>query len=262
MDIFTGGALMKIPKIITYGRIARLLVRRLTVTAVCFLLAGFCILGAVTASAIKQGSAENFQPTHTVIVDPGHGGFDGGAVVGQNIEKNINLPIALYLRDMLQLNGYRVLMTREADVSTESDSSATLAARKRSDLQNRLKRMKENPDAVFLSIHLNRFERSSVQGAQVFYTATVPGAQQLAQSVMQQVVLQTQPQNNRAVKPNETGTYILKNAVIPAVIVECGFMSNPTEMQNLTRAEYQRQLAFAICCGVQEYFCSTKNDVL
>ena len=245
----------KLPKIIAAGPVARLIINRFWLTLCCFALTVLLVLCAATVSALqgKQPAAES-QKAQTVIVDAGHGGFDGGAVVGNDIEKNINLAIALYLRDMLKLSGYRVIMTRESDRSTEGEKTGSIASRKKADMQNRLKIMQNNLQAVFVSIHLNKFESSGVCGAQIFYAAGVQGSKPLAQAIMQQVVAQTQPENKRAIKPNYASTYILKNAPIPAVIAECGFMSNPAELAKLKNPDYQKQLAFAVYCGILAYF--------
>ena len=108
----------------------------------------------------------------TVILDAGHGGFDGGAVAPDGtVEKEINLKIALKLKEFLRLGGYEVVMTRDSDVSTDDVETDKIAARKKSDLKNRLKLMKDYPDAVFVSIHLNKFTTSAAAGSQVLYGA-------------------------------------------------------------------------------------------
>lgn len=193
--------------------------------------------------------------TPTVIIDAGHGGFDGGATaVDGTVEKDINLQIALKTARLLRFNGFDVIMTRSEDTGTEDDESVAIAKRKKSDLTNRLQIMKDNPDAVFVSIHLNKFTTSAANGAQVFYTKNRKEALCLAQSLQKSIKTLLQPQNDRAVKQGTNSTFLLKNAVVPTVIVECGFLSNKAELEKLKSEDYQSQMAFAVVCGITDYF--------
>lgn len=193
--------------------------------------------------------------TPTVIIDAGHGGFDGGATASDGtVEKDINLQIALKTARLLRLNGFDVIMTRSEDTGTEDDESEAIAMRKKSDLTNRLQIMKDNPDAVFVSIHLNKFTTSAANGAQVFYTKNRKEALCLAQSLQQSIKTLLQPQNDRVVKQGTNSTFLLKNAVVPTVIVECGFLSNKAELEKLKSEDYQSQMAFAVVCGITDYF--------
>ena len=142
------------------------------------------VLAAVLIIAIISGSLllnEDFISTSakaenikTVILDAGHGGFDGGAVASDGtVEKDINLKISGYLSQMLKSAGYKVILTRETDVSTDDVETDAIAIRKRSDLQNRRNLMKDYPDGVFVSIHLNKFTTSSARGSQVFYNGKI-----------------------------------------------------------------------------------------
>ncbi len=189
--------------------------------------------------------------TKTIIIDAGHGGFDGGASASDGtVEKDINLQISQKVCAMLRLNGYNVIMTRDSDTGTEDDESQAIAKRKKSDLVNRLQVMKDNPDAVFVSVHLNKFTTSAANGAQVFYTKNYKEAYTLAQSVQQSITSLIQPENMRVVKQGTDSTYLLKNAAVPAIIVECGFLSNKSELEKLKSDDYQSQMAFAICVGI------------
>ena len=193
--------------------------------------------------------------TPTVIIDAGHGGFDGGATASDGtVEKDINLQIALKTAQLLRFNGFDVIMTRSEDTGTEDDESVAIAKRKKSDLTNRLQIMKDNPDAVFVSIHLNKFTTSAANGAQVFYTKNRKEALCLAQSLQKSIKTLLQPQNDRVVKQGTNSTFLLKNAVVPTVIVECGFLSNKAELEKLKSEDYQSQMAFAVVCGITDYF--------
>ncbi len=195
----------------------------------------------------------------TVIIDAGHGGFDGGAVAYDGtVEKNINLNISLTLAKLLKQNGVCVIMTRAADVSTEDTESPEIASKKRSDLKNRLELMKDYPDAVFVSIHLNKFTTSAAFGSQVFYSDNEK-AKKLGEYIQRSIVGLIQHDNVRVNKKATSSTYLLYNATIPAVLVECGFLSNREELQKLKDKNYQNKMAFSIYCGILEYF-KENND--
>ncbi len=197
----------------------------------------------------------NTDTTPTIIIDAGHGGFDGGAVAGDGtVEKDINLSIANKTAAMLKLCGFEVIMTRTTDTGTEDDINSSIPKRKKSDLANRLQLMKDNSDAAFVSIHLNKFTTSAANGAQVFYTKNFKEAADLALCLQGSIKGLVQPQNTRVVKQGTDSTYLLKNAVVPAVIVECGFLSNKQELNMLKTDDYQTQMAFAITGGIIDYF--------
>lgn len=185
----------------------------------------------------------------TVILDAGHGGFDGGASAGDVLEKDINLKIALFLADHLKLSGYDVILTREDDSAT-NDEGDRIRSKKISDMKNRLALMKSYPDAFFVSIHLNKYSDSQPKGTQVFYSQKTTESKLLAQSIQQTVKELLQSDNHREIKPATRDTYLLYNAPIPAVIVECGFLSNPAELALLKTEEYQKKMAFAVYCGI------------
>ena len=194
-----------------------------------------------------------------VFFNASHGGFDGGAVAGDGtVEKDINLNISLTLAKFLKQNGFRVIMTRESDVSTEDTESPQIASKKRNDLRNRLKLMGDYPDAVFVSVHLNNFTTSSAFGSQVFYSKGEESAA-LADKIQKAIVALIQPENTRVNKQATSSTYLLYNATVPAVLVECGFLSNASELALLKQTDYQKKMAFSIYCGILEYF-KEKDD--
>ncbi len=189
-----------------------------------------------------------------VIIDPGHGGIDGGAVgVNGTVEKDINLEIALVLRDQLTLFGYDVLMTREDDRSIHDEGVTGIANQKRSDLNNRLALMNEYPDAVVVMIHQNRFSQSKYSGAQVFYGKNHSESAELAKIIQSAFVRLLQPENTRAVKKAGKDIFLLYYSENPIVMVECGFLSNPEEEALLSDREYQQKVAFTIADGLTEY---------
>ena len=211
------------------------------------------IFGFVKSEVLPASTTAQY--SKTVIIDAGHGGFDGGASAADGtVEKDINLSIAQKVATMLKINGYNVIMTRTKDTGTEDNESDAIAKRKKSDLNNRLQIMKNNPDAIYVSIHLNKFTTSAANGAQVFYTKNYKEASVLANHVQTNIVKLLQPDNTRVVKQGTDSTFLLKNAAVPAIIVECGFLSNKAELEKLKSDDYQSQMAFAICGGIINFF--------
>ena len=227
--------------------------KKITVCIICFtFFFCSCIFGTEAPRyLITNATAENEK---TVIVDAGHGGFDGGAVADDGTpEKDINLSIALKLSALLKLHGYNVIMTRTTDTGTELDSSESIAKRKKSDMGERLRIINENPEAIFVSIHLNKFTTSSAVGAQVFYSPNDARSMALGLSLQKTIKLLLQAENERTIKKATKSTYLLYKANIPAVIVECGFLSNKRELELLKTDEYRSKMAFAVLCGILNY---------
>ena len=213
------------------------------------------ILGAMLYNGIdKKTVVAVLEDTPVIIVDAGHGGFDGGAVASDGtVEKDINLSIAMMLGELLTANGYDVIYTRTEDTGTDDYDNTAIKNRKISDLNNRLKLTELYDNSVFVSIHLNKFTSSSVSGAQVFYSPSFDEAKGLAQSIQESIALVVQPQNNRIIKKGTKDTFLLYKARVPSVIVECGFLSNKAELELLKTDTYQKQIAFSVFCGINKY---------
>lgn len=188
-----------------------------------------------------------------MVIDPGHGGFDPGAVSADGTaESRINLEIALQVKEIAQLLGVETEMTRQEDVSTESDAGASVRQRKNSDLKNRVERVNGISGGVLVSLHQNSLPQvPSVHGAQVFYSET-EGSQALAEAV-QAALNEVINDRNKEVKAAGGGVYLLKNAQIPAILVECGFMSNGDETALLNTQTYQTRLALTILAAVLQH---------
>lgn len=193
-----------------------------------------------------------------IIIDAGHGGFDGGAVADDGtVEKDINLSISLYLQEYLTFFDIDTIMIREADCSVESDGLDTIRQRKSSDLHNRMKVMEETDNGIFVSIHQNKYPDGKYSGTQVFYSPkTKDESQLLAQSIQDCVVNTLQKENKRQIKECGTSVFLMYNAVKPAVLVECGFLSNYEETKKLKTPQYQKKIAFCIAMGIQNYLTS------
>lgn len=205
----------------------------------------------------RSTSVNNTSPINppTIIIDAGHGGFDGGASTDDGVpEKNINLNISLYLADYLKILGFDVIMTRDTDESLEDDSSLPIRKKKTSDIHNRLKIMKETDNSVFISIHQNHFSQERYNGMQVFYSKDYSSESSLlAQCIQDSTVSLLQPENQRQIKQIGTSVFLIYNAVKPAVLVECGFLSNNEEAEKLKTEKYQKQVAFSIAMGIVNY---------
>lgn len=224
------------------------------------MISAFAYVGYDKISAQINEKAEN-KPSDakTIILDAGHGGEDGGAVSESGvIEKNINLSVALRLRDILQASGYNVIMTREKDIAIYDDDAETLREKKRSDLHNRLDIIEKNSgkNTVFVSIHQNKFPDPKYHGTQIFYSKHDSKSMDLAGAVRKSVTQFLQPDNEREIKEANKKIYLLNNAQIPAIVVECGFLSNPEECAKLADKNYQSEMAFSVYCGIMDYFCN------
>ncbi len=194
----------------------------------------------------------------TVIVDAGHGGEDGGAVSSAGAaEKSLNLSIALMLGDMLRANGVDVIYTRTDDNGLYD--GAVAGHRKMTDLKNRLAVCRDNPDALFVSIHMNTFSDPRCHGMQLFYSDNDPTSAELAEHLREANRLYLQPDNTRACKAADASIYLLDRAVGTAVLAECGFLSNPGDAAHLMTAEYREQTAAVLCIGILNYLSNQKE---
>ena len=202
----------------------------------------------------RQGtlpSAQIQKELPTVIIDPGHGGVDGGAVGGELVEKDLNLDIALSLRDMLKSRGYEVILTREIDLML-SDPEVT-SSKKASDLSARLKIMKSTENAVFVSIHMNAFSDKRYGGLQVYYSANDERSRALALLIQEKTVATLQPNNTRKIKEAGENIYLLNRATCPAVLIECGFLSNGDDCSSLASESYRLKLAEVFFYSIEDY---------
>jgi len=186
-----------------------------------------------------------------VVIDPGHGGEDGGAVAADGtLEKDLNLEIALRLRDLLDLFGVENVMTRETDISIHSPEAETLREMKSSDLKNRVALVNSMGNALLVSIHQNFFTDARYHGAQVFFSSDDPEGAALAVFTQACLCRALDPENSRAAAVISESVYLMKNKTCSGILVECGFLSNPAETDNLKDEIYQRNLAAAIAASL------------
>ena len=190
-----------------------------------------------------------------VIIDAGHGGEDGGAQTADGVlEKEINLSIAKRLQTLLSALGFETKMTRTDDSLRYDASCKTMREKKVSDIRARFSMMEQTPNAVFLSIHQNHYSEPKYAGAQVFYSANTAESPVLAEAIQRSIVKTLQPENERVIKPCGDEVYLLYHANKTAVMVECGFLSNPQEAAKLEDENYQTALSLCIVQGLLDYF--------
>lgn len=182
-------------------------------------------------------------PEETLIIDAGHGGEDGGAVsLSGAVESGINLDIALRLDEILGLYGTRTILTRSEDISLHDSSASTLREKKVSDLHNRVALIESVENATLISIHQNFYPSRKYSGMQVFY-ANGELSLPLAKQIQENVKLDLDPDNNRQVMKVASSVYLMNHISCRAILVECGFLSNPEEDQLLQEDAYQMKVA-------------------
>lgn len=206
----------------------------------------FCLLFSFSTEVTAETLEKSIYLKETILIDAGHGGIDGGAV-GPNslLEKDINLLIAKKTKDLLTKAGYNVIMSREEDMGLYTESG-TIRKKKLEDLDNRQKLIKESNCQVFISIHLNAFPQRQYHGAQVWY-ANNRASMNFAYLMQRNLREDLDNENKRQAKPAKDGYIILRNPPdIPAIIVECGFLSNANEALMLKEDSYQQKIAQCI----------------
>ena len=201
-----------------------------------------------TASAVQN------QTLPIIIIDAGHGGEDGGTVGTNGVfEKELNLKIAYILRDICEASGYTTVMTRSEDILLYDRSVDFKGRKKALDLAARVKIASSYENAVFISIHMNAFPEKKYSGLQVYYSTNNDTSAALAKNIQEGVKTQLQQGNDRKIKPAGSNIYILDRIALPAVLIECGFLSNDEECAKLTSLDYQKQLALSIFSAISKY---------
>lgn len=232
--------------------------------SISILLAAFIISFSIVAfQQIRLVSADNYSVENVpvIIIDAGHGGEDGGAVgIDGTAEKDLNLSISLKLNEILSAMGYQTRMVRTTDTSIHNADADTVRERKVSDIHNRAAIMNEYENCIYVSIHQNKYSGSSIWGAQTFYSPNNEESKELAQLIQASIANNVQPDNKRVIKQSGTNIYVLYNAIKPAVMVECGFVSNANELEQLKDEEYQNKMAFAISNGIINYLFSEETN--
>lgn len=190
-----------------------------------------------------------------VIIDPGHGGIDSGAVnqYGEN-EAPINLEISKYLMSFLDSTGFEVEMTRYGSIGLYNEgANTTIREKKNEDLDNRVKIINASEADLIVSVHLNAFTQSQYYGAQSFYKSNCEESKTAAE-IIQKNLRNILDKNNERVPQAKKDVRVLDESKLPIVLVECGFVSNAEEGRLLSTADYQEKVAWAIYAGIIEYF--------
>ena len=230
--------------------------RILTLFTLLFMLTSLMliIIGSFLSAKIAQNeSLETASQNTVVIIDAGHGGEDGGAVgIDGTLEKHINFSISKRLSELLGSAGISVQLTRTDDSLLYDKNSDYEGRKKALDFAKRLEIAQSYDKAIFVSIHLNSFPDSRYSGLQVYYSDNDPSSKQLADTIQALAKDMLQPENNRKTKSAGDDIYLLHKINYPAVLVECGFLSNPEECKKLGDEEYQRALALVIYSAIIE----------
>ena len=195
-----------------------------------------------------------------IVLDAGHGGMDPGKVGINNVlEKDINLSIVLKLKELLEKEGFSVHLTRDSDQLLAAPNSTS---QKKDDMIARIQMVEDINPFFTISIHQNSFPDPSVNGPQVFYYKDSVESATMAQVIQDILNSQLEPAKKRAPQAN-SNYYLLTRTPTPTVIVECGFLSNPTEADLLAQEDYQNRVAHAIYLGIVSYYeATTSNQTL
>lgn len=216
------------------------------------LFALFCLLGTFLPEKLSRQSAAG-AARHTVVIDAGHGGEDGGAVAKNGVcEKDINLKISSMLGDIFSAAGYTVVQTRTEDKLLYDRNADYKGRKKILDMAARLDTANNCGAELFISIHMNSFPQSKYRGLQVYYSPNHKKSESVAKAIQALAKSSLQPENRRAVKPSAGKIYLLDKIEYPAVLVECGFLSNPDEAALLNDEDYLQRLAFVIFAATSE----------
>ena len=208
-------------------------------------------------SRVESANAEKSQKSPTIVIDAGHGGEDGGTSGGGVVEKDLNLSIAKDLADMLRAAGFEVVLTREDDRLLYDPLSDYKGRKKQLDLAERLRIGESIEDAVFVSIHMNAFPIEKYSGLQVYYSSKNDSSLTLANEIQTTVKEYLQIDNTRQEKSAGAEIFVLDRTQIPAILIECGFLSNNEECVKLSDTEYQKKLALTIFLAISKYIDQT-----
>lgn len=200
-----------------------------------------------------MGSAA--QEQHVLVLDAGHGGIDGGAVAADGtVEQDINLHIVMVSRELAGFLGIPTALTRADQQSLDYRPEQTIRQNKVADIHARERFVAEQTNPVFVSVHLNKFSDTSYSGAQTFWSQNNPEGQLLAQQIQQALTDGLHPARERKAKMAENSIYLMKQLICPAVIVECGFLSNTEDVAKLKDSAYQTKLAVCMIGGYQSQY--------
>lgn len=193
-----------------------------------------------------------------LVIDPGHGGADGGAVSGTGVRESvINLDIAKKMAALSELTGLPYTMTRYSEEIQYPDSAKSIANKKVYDQKKRVEMINDTPNAVLISVHQNKFPQNSVSGPQSFYSKNA-GSDTLAELVQSSLNTAICPGNRRIAVPISNNIFLLKNINCPAVLIECGFLSNPKEEELLNTDKYRLKIAVTLTSAYLQFLAANE----
>ena len=209
-------------------------------------------VGAILHFSFIADTFSGNKAQKTIVIDAGHGLPDGGTVgVSGVIEQEINLKIAKKVEEILKGKGYITVMTRPGEDSIARDDSLSIREMKIRDMKKRKDLIKESDADLFLSIHMNSYPDPKVSGLRVFYSAKHEKIKGLAEDIQKKISKITGAKTY-AVKTADRDLFLMKDPPIPAILVECGFLSNPSEEKKLSDEEYQAKIAWAIADSIEK----------
>lgn len=236
-----------------------------SLSLVFFIVAGlFAGVQGILSRKQNTVAADGKEDSISIVIDPGHGGEDGGCSSENGIlEKDLNLSISADVCAILNAAGYSTVMTRTEDTllyDMYQDRNDYKGYKKIYDLKNRMRFTQELQAKYFVSIHMNKFTDPEYSGLQVYYSPNDPGSMRMADMIQTYVQKYIQPENDRQTKASTKGIYLLHRMNIPAVLVECGFLSNSEEAELLADASYRKTLSLGIACAIMEYCAGSSTD--
>ena len=225
----------------------------LILLVLCLIAAAFSFSAIFFGTPSSPVQNQPHKKAFTVVLDAGHGGEDGGAVGASGLyEKDLNLRVASLVRELLEANGVTVVMTRETDTLLYDRNVDYHGRKKALDHAERLRIGQTTENSIFVSIHMNAYPQTQYHGLQVWYSPNDPHSAEIAETIQSTVREHLQPENTRRTKAATSSIYLLHHLNTPAVLIECGFLSNPEEAASLSDDEYQRKLAFLIFLAIME----------
>ena len=228
-----------------------IIIRKLGVGTLILVTAIYFFIYSAVRYNLTVTSARAAQSPMTIVIDAGHGGEDGGAVSASGMqESDLNLSMALRMEQILALCGIKTSMIRCTDTAVYTEGS-TITEKKVSDLKHRVQLVNDTTNAILISIHQNHFSEPKYAGAQVFYAPTA-GSEALAQISQSCLRSTLDPGNRRQPKPADS-VYLMQQVQCPAILVECGFLSNIQEAALLQTDSYQTKLVCALTCALTQY---------
>ena len=216
----------------------------------CLVASLLIFIGARRGDSFDGEAAYADVPNTVVVIDAGHGGEDGGASFDGVYEKDLNLSVALFLEEILRANGIRTAMTRREDVLLYDKNSDFHGQKKIQDLVTRRKIAEGYENAIFVSIHMNSFPEEKYRGLQVYYSKNDDRSRVLAEKIQDLARSFLSKENQRRAKAADSSIYLLDRLDCPAVLVECGFLSNNEERALLCDSEYRQAIALCIASSV------------